>query len=401
MPSGSYTAQISGGSSSVGIALAEVYDATPVGTFTPTTPRLINASARAVVGTDANILIAGFVVGGSTAKNLLIRAVGPTLTAFSVPGVLADPKLELFSGATLLNSNDDWGGDANISTAAVSVGAFPLANTAKDAALLVTLPPGSYTAQVSGVGKTTGVALVELYDVPNPPAPAVNLNDGLAAYYTFDGNANDRSGNGNNATPSGSFQFVAGGLSGNALRINGDSSLFYAGGGHLLLPKFSSALNAGFTVSLWVKDEALGGQPINEEHYVSFGALDLAETQITLNSVTKVITFNIDSGQPGSAVQILKTINPSSDYPLWKHLVLTYIPGKMAAYFNGTKIGELSATFNVFPVATAALGRHWWNGGGASSARMSATFDNVRVYSRALSESEVQVLFVAESAGTP
>jgi hypothetical protein len=98
---------------------------------------------------------------------LLIRAVGPTLTTFGVTGVLDDPKLQLFSGATLLRENDNWGGDAQLSTVGASVGAFPLANaTSKDAVLLVTLPPGSYTAQVSGLNLATGVALVEVYEVP-------------------------------------------------------------------------------------------------------------------------------------------------------------------------------------------------------------------------------------------
>ena len=164
---GSYTVQILGKNNGTGIALAEIYDATAAGTFTAATPRLVNVSARTQVGTGDSILFAGFVVGGTTAKTVLIRGIGPTLGVFGVTGALDDPKLQLFSGTTLLRENDNWGGDAQLSTIGTSVGAFTIANAAsKDAVLLVTLPPGSYTAQVSGVNNTTGVALVEVYDVP-------------------------------------------------------------------------------------------------------------------------------------------------------------------------------------------------------------------------------------------
>jgi hypothetical protein len=160
-----YTIQING-NNGTGVALAEIYDATSSSSFTATTPRLTNVSARTRVGTGGDILITGFVLGGGGSKTLLIRAVGPTLEGFGVTGALSDPKLELNSGGTLLAANDDWAGATNIATAAQSVGAFPLDASSKDAVLLVTLPPGAYTAQVTGVGSTTGVALVEVYEVP-------------------------------------------------------------------------------------------------------------------------------------------------------------------------------------------------------------------------------------------
>ena len=163
---GPYTAQISGQSGDKGVALAEVYDATPAGTYTPTTPRLINVSARVQVGTGGNILIAGFVIGGSTSETVLIRASGPALVPFGVTGTLPDPQLQLFSGSTMIDSNNGWGGIPQISSAAASVGAFSWGSSATaDSALLVTLPPGAYTAQVSGASGDTGVALVEVYEV--------------------------------------------------------------------------------------------------------------------------------------------------------------------------------------------------------------------------------------------
>ncbi len=144
-----------------------MYDATPAGTYTPTTPRLVNISARVQVGTGSNILIAGFVIGGSTARTVLVRASGPALVPFGVTGTLPDPQLQLYSGSTLLASNSGWAGDAQVASTASSVGAFGWSNaTSNDSALLLTLPPGAYTAQVAGASGDTGVALVEVYEVP-------------------------------------------------------------------------------------------------------------------------------------------------------------------------------------------------------------------------------------------
>jgi hypothetical protein len=164
---GAYSAQIAGQGGDTGVALAELYDATPSGTYTPATPRLVNISARVQVGTGGNILIAGFVIGGSTSRTLLIRAAGPALIPYGVPGTLPDPKLQLYSGSTVLAANNGWGGSAQISSAAASVGAFAWPNPASsDSAILITLPPGVYSAQVSGASGDTGVALVEVYEVP-------------------------------------------------------------------------------------------------------------------------------------------------------------------------------------------------------------------------------------------
>jgi hypothetical protein len=164
---GPYTAQIAGQSNDTGVALAEVYDATPAGTYTPTSPRLVNISARVQVGSGGSILIAGFVIGGSTSRTVLIRASGPALVPFGVTGTLPDPKLSLYSGSTLLGSNAGWGGNSVIAATASSVGAFGWSSpTSNDSAILATLPPGPYTAQVSGASNDTGVALVEVYEVP-------------------------------------------------------------------------------------------------------------------------------------------------------------------------------------------------------------------------------------------
>jgi hypothetical protein len=164
---GSYTAQVTGKGAGTGIALMEAYDTSA----SASAARLVNLSARAQVGTGADILIAGFVVSGNIPKRLLIRGVGPALAQFGVGGLLADPQLALYrqGGSSPMDQNDNWltaTNSAQVGLAAGQVGAFALPPNSRDAALLVTLEPGTYTAQVSGVGNTTGVALVEIYEVP-------------------------------------------------------------------------------------------------------------------------------------------------------------------------------------------------------------------------------------------
>ncbi len=172
LPAGNYTAEISGSKGDTGIALAEVYDATPAGTYLPSAPRLINLSARVQVGTGANVVVAGFTVGGTSAETVLVRVSGPTLgqAPFNVPGALADPKVTLSAiGAVpgaVYAANSGWGGDPAIISAAARVGAFPWSSSSGDSAVLITLPPGNYTATVSGASLDTGVALIEVYEVP-------------------------------------------------------------------------------------------------------------------------------------------------------------------------------------------------------------------------------------------
>ena len=115
------------------------------------------------------MLIPGFVIGGTGALRLLIRAVGPTLANFNVADALADPTITLYRGSTTLAANDNWSTATNaaeIASAALVVGAFALPNGSRDAAIFTTLTAGAYTAVVSGVGATAGTALVELYVVP-------------------------------------------------------------------------------------------------------------------------------------------------------------------------------------------------------------------------------------------
>jgi YVTN family beta-propeller protein len=146
----------------------------------PPTARLTNISVRAQVGTAGNILIPGFSIAGSGSETLLIRAAGPGLAQYGVPGVLAQPTLSLLNGAgTVIASNTGWGTNANpaqVSAVAAQVGAFAFAEASADCALMANLPPGSYTVQVSGVGNTTGVALAEVYEVSSSGTRLTNIS---------------------------------------------------------------------------------------------------------------------------------------------------------------------------------------------------------------------------------
>ena len=158
---GSHSAVIRG--AGAGVVLVEAYDAStlPGG-------RLSNLSARNRVEPGDGTLITGFAVAETGTIRLLIRAVGPTLGGppFGLPGVLSDPKLEIYDAAGVkITENDNW--DPALAATFAANGAFALAPGSKDAALVVTLPAGaSYTAQVTTADGATGEALVELYEVP-------------------------------------------------------------------------------------------------------------------------------------------------------------------------------------------------------------------------------------------
>lgn len=166
LPAGGYTVQISGVGATTGIALVEIYDVTGAGNGNS---RLGTISTRANVGTGAAVAIPGFSISGNGAKTLLVRAVGPSLDALSVPDFMNDPVLTILDGSEPILTNDNWmeGPDVDaLIAASKSVGAFGLESGSGDAAVLIVLMPGiKYTAIVSGVGGTSGNVLVEVYEV--------------------------------------------------------------------------------------------------------------------------------------------------------------------------------------------------------------------------------------------
>ena len=162
---GPYSVELSGVGSTTGVGLLEIYEAN-----TADPELLVNISTRAQVGVGDNILIAGFVVRGTQPAKVLIRGIGPALSAFGVTGYLAQPILTVVdNNGNAVGTNTGWGANSNaadIVTAASEVGAFGLTTGSADSALLLTLNPGLYTAEVTGADNSTGVALAEVYQVP-------------------------------------------------------------------------------------------------------------------------------------------------------------------------------------------------------------------------------------------
>jgi hypothetical protein len=176
---GAYTAQVvaNGGT---GVALIEVYDTAAVSTATGA-QQLINISTRGFVDTGDGNLIAGFVVSGNAPKRVLVRGIGPALTSFGVQGAVANPTLKIYAAgsSTVIAQNDDWSTAqpinasqaaataAEITAASTAAGAFPLAANSRDAAVMITLMPGAYTAVVGGANDGTGAGLIEVYQLSN------------------------------------------------------------------------------------------------------------------------------------------------------------------------------------------------------------------------------------------
>ncbi len=159
LPAGSYTMVIHGKNNTTGIALGEVYVLPPNGSS-----ELVNISGRALTSGGDSVLIAGLIISGEKSRPTLIRALGPTLQAAGVTGELLDPVLDLYDGnGAVLGSNNDWAAASNH----VQIQATGLApNDHRESAILMTLPPGNYTAIVRGVDETAGVALLEAYALP-------------------------------------------------------------------------------------------------------------------------------------------------------------------------------------------------------------------------------------------
>ncbi len=162
---GSYNTWVStaGTGPATGLGAMEIYDADSGSAAA----RIVNLSARDFAGTGGHILIGGFVIGGTDADTLLIRGIGPGLSdTFGLTGNLDQPLLQILNGAgQVIYTNAGWGGDATLAAVASAVGAYPLIPAHADSVLLVSLPPGNYSAFVSGVGGETGQAVVEIYEV--------------------------------------------------------------------------------------------------------------------------------------------------------------------------------------------------------------------------------------------
>ena len=161
---GSYTAIVRSFNIATGIGLVEAYDLDPTAGS-----RLGNMSTRALVQTGESVMIGGFIIV-NRATRVIIRAIGPSLTRLGVPDALANPQLELHNANSLIARNDDWQrteiGGIITSDQVAEIRSTGLAPTnPAESAIIATLQPGSYTAIVRGVNNTTGIALVEVYEL--------------------------------------------------------------------------------------------------------------------------------------------------------------------------------------------------------------------------------------------
>jgi len=163
---GGYTVEVSSVSGVTGKTLAALYDNTPSGAYAATTPRLINLSCRLQVAANSS-LTAGFWIGGTTAKTVLIRADGPAMLAQNITGVMPDPQLTVFNAAgNVIASNAGWGGSPALASIFATVYAQPFTDpNSKDSAIVLTLPPGGYTAEVTSVSNAAGNVMIEVYEV--------------------------------------------------------------------------------------------------------------------------------------------------------------------------------------------------------------------------------------------
>lgn len=156
LPPGNYTASVGGINGSSGVALVELFD------LEPAKSQIANISTRGKVEVDDNVMIGGFIIGGDQRTRVIVRAIGPSLEASGVPGALEDTALELYDGnGTLLASNDDWRTHQQREIAATTIPP----NDDRESAIVRTLDPGNYTAVVRGKSDTTGVALVEVFNL--------------------------------------------------------------------------------------------------------------------------------------------------------------------------------------------------------------------------------------------
>jgi hypothetical protein len=156
---GIYTGIIKGKNNTLGVGLIEVYDLNQAAPA-----KMANISTRAFVSTGSNIVIGGFLLGGGGASDrIVVRGIGPSLTAQGVPNALSDPVLELRDGnGTLLVSNDDWQDNPLQASELTAAGLAPTNDL--ESGIATTLPPGTYTALLAGLNDGVGVGLVEVYD---------------------------------------------------------------------------------------------------------------------------------------------------------------------------------------------------------------------------------------------
>jgi hypothetical protein len=158
-PNAPYTAILAGKNNGTGVGLVEIYDTNPAASS-----QLANISTRGFVLTGDNVMIGGFILGGTTNANVVVRGIGPSLSQFGLNPVVADPTLELHDGnGALLVSNDNWQDDP-ATAALLSANGLGLSDV-NESGIFQSLPPGAFTAILAGKNGGTGIGLVEIYNL--------------------------------------------------------------------------------------------------------------------------------------------------------------------------------------------------------------------------------------------
>ena len=158
---GAYTATVSAANGNNGVGLVEIYDLTSTNNS-----RLANISTRGSVQTAENVMIGGFILGGTSINpaKIVVRGMGPTLGQSGISNPLSNPILTVFdSNGQPVGSNDNWRDDANQAAQLQALNLAP--PNPSEAAIVTTLPPGQYTAIVGGQNGGTGIGLIEVYSI--------------------------------------------------------------------------------------------------------------------------------------------------------------------------------------------------------------------------------------------
>jgi hypothetical protein len=220
------------------------------------------------------------------------------------------------------------------------------------------------------------------------------LTDGLVAYYPFNGNANDESGNGNHGTVAGNAQIVEEGIQSGYLNTIGNASEKSTSGGHLIIPDISSSIDSEFTISFWVQNEVV--HHAHGETYISLGTSNAGSyLALTKKPTTGGLSFQATEGNASEGVLGISFDETTN----LKNILIRYSGNSFTLYINGEKkFEELIGWEYSYPSAQGLMSSHTWSAGihSGTSTRMSAEFDGIRIYNRALSEEEVAELYDLE-----
>lgn len=235
-------------------------------------------------------------------------------------------------------------------------------------------------------------------------AEASTLDVGMIGHYTFEGSANDVGNSGNNLQVNGSSQFIATGHNGGqALKTNGDRSVYYSGGGYLKVGFLQNVGISSTTFSFWTRNEQSGGAFApghTEEAYLEIGYGD-APPYIQIGTRALGVSGSVGIGHQLSNGVWEGNSSGVVNWADWKMITLTVTSTEYVAFLNGVEFDRKALDAPLLPNAHIQLGSHTWNGGGGMSARMDVEWDDMRIYDRALSSTEVAQIYAIESIPEP